>query len=262
MATAKTQFEHAPKSWRNLLARLTLIVGLCIFLGGLLISWEQFCYSYFYLQAVFANAGADALKAVMQRIPVWARRYMVDLAVVAPGLVCFTGACVWVGAWRILWGKAVSATHDTFPFPRPYRIYYIQHGLLGAVFGFVIGFSNLDPESGQASAVLLTALGAALWSTLTAIGLAYFLCPIIEVFFQRVLLTTSGSVNEEDPLIELDKPANDAATALQRLAEAASASDPALAVRSLNETVILLSQNLTLASSKLQLAEGNIQVLE
>jgi hypothetical protein len=262
MATDKLPFEHTPKGPRNLLATLTFFFGLCMFFGGLLISVIQTRYTWFYLQAVFANAGADALKAVMQRIPAWSRRYMVDLAVIAPGLVCFTGGCVWVGAWRILRGKPVSATHDTFPFPRPYRTYYIQHGLLGAVFGFVIGFWNLDPANGQASAVLLTALGAALWSTLAAIGLAYFLCPIIEWFFQRVLLATSGSVNEEDPLIELDMRANDAASALQKLAEAASASESALAVRSLNEAVMSLSRGLTLASSKLQLAEGNIQVLE
>ena len=237
---------------------ITFLFGFLMFGGGLVITVIQAFYSFHYLQGVFTNAGVDALKAVALRIPAWSRPFMVDLALVAPGLIGFTGACITIGAGRLLWRKKVSYTLETFPFPRPYRTYYIQHGLLGAVFGFVIGFWNLDPQSSQASTVLLAALGAALWSTLTAIGLAYFLCPIIEWHFQRLLLPAPTAGTDEDPLLILDQRASDAATALERLTSAASAVDEALTLRTLHDEVLAARRDQAVAEAKLISAESRI----
>jgi hypothetical protein len=68
-----------------------------------------------------------------------------------------------------------------FPFPSTYKTYFVQFGLLGTLLAFILAFSAQrllsdikDPE------MLYRALGTALWSSFTAIFLAYGVCPLVE----------------------------------------------------------------------------------
>jgi len=251
-----------PGRIRTLSSGVVFAGGFLMFGFGFIITLIQLFYTIHYLRAVFANAGTEALQKVSTLIPAWSRPFMVDLALVAPGLVGFTGACVALGASRILRGNEDLEQFDTFPFPKPYRTYYIQHGLLGAVFGFVIAFWNLKPDSPEAPTVMLAALGAALWSTLTAITLAYFLCPIIEWVFQRHLIAASDVYTDEDPLLVLDKRAHIAAAALERLASTASSVDVAFTLRTLDDQLVSLRRELVMTVERVESADKRISLLE
>ncbi len=139
------------------------------------------------LDILGGSADGDlALTAV--DVPAWVEPFLQDLSVVSPALVLFTAARMLIAAVLLLqspvsvrrWGS----TH--FPFPDPYKVYFIQMGLLGTIVGFVLAFAEVDPRAERQSLILLEALGTALWSTLTAIVLAYVFCPTVEIFFGRV----------------------------------------------------------------------------
>ena len=83
-------------------------------------------------------------------------------------------------------GKRYVRKGEHFPFPENYKIYYVQMGLLGTIVGFVIAFADVDPSAEKQSLILLEALGTALWSTLSALLLAYVLCPVLEQLYQRL----------------------------------------------------------------------------
>jgi hypothetical protein len=184
---------------------------------------------------------------------------MVDLALVAPALVSFTGACMIYGAWRVIFRPAKAIDFDTFPFPRRYKTYYVQYGLLGTVIGFVIGFYNLNTKSDQAPIVLLAALSASLWSTLTAIALAYLVCPIIENLFQGWVIPPTL---DQDPLEVLRTRADYAASALARLATTSVSADIGLGLQTLANELISIRRDLAEAIGNLQSTERRTSALE
>jgi MotA/TolQ/ExbB proton channel family len=240
---------------RKLYAGILGIAGVPIFVGGLVVTAIQLFYSIRYLEAI----GKSDLNNVAMRIPPWSRPLMVDLALVAPALVCFTGACMVYGAWRVIFRPAKVVDYDTFPFPRRYKTYYVQYGLLGTVIGFVIGFYNLNTKSEQAPIVLLAALSASLWSTLTAIALAYLVCPIIENVFQRSVIP---SALDQDPLEVLRTRAYDAASALERLATTTVSSDIGLGLQTLASELISIRKDLAEAIGNLQSTERRTSALD
>lgn len=242
---------------RKLQASLAAIVGLLVFLGGLILTGIQTLYTVRYLQAIAAKSDVTKVAAL---IPAWSRVFMVDLAVVAQALVCFTGARIMIGAWQLLRNPAGAIASDTFPFPRRYRTYYVQYGLWGTVVGFVIGFTNMNTHSDQAPIVLLAALSASLWSTLTAITLAYILCPLIEIVFQRHLVPMSTA--NEDPLEALQRGASNAALALTGLSETSSLADFSLGLKSLADEFITIRTNVAKASDVLHSANERLASLE
>jgi hypothetical protein len=231
-------------------------LGLLVFLGGLVITLIQFYYTIRYLQAI----GKSDLNGVAALIPSWSRPFMVDLALVAPALVCFTGACVVHGAWGILSRKTDLDSSGSFPFPRRYRTYFVQYGLLGTVIGFVIGFSNVSAKGDQAALVMLAALSASLWSTLTAIALAYLFGPIIEMTFQKYL--APFRVVDEDPMETLRNSASDAASALRHLTASSSAADTTLVLQTVANELISVREDLAKAIGNLQSADRRISLLE
>jgi biopolymer transport protein ExbB/TolQ len=92
-----------------------------------------------------------------------------------------------------------------FPFPMRYKIYYINMGLLGTIVGFVIAFSDVNPRAEGQSTVLLDALGTALWSTLTAIFLAYMFCPLMEVVYNGLGRLRFGEIPAADPASQISR---------------------------------------------------------
>jgi MotA/TolQ/ExbB proton channel family len=239
----------------KLYAGILGIAGVPIFVGGLAVTAIQLFYSIRYLKAI----GKSDLNNVAMLIPPWSRPLMVDLALVAPALVCFTGACMIYGAWRVIFRPAKVVDRDTFPFPRRYKTYYVQYGLLGTVIGFVIGFYNLNTKSDQAPIVLLAALSASLWSTLAAIALAYLVCPIIENVFQRSVIP---SALDQDPLEVLHTRAYDAASALERLATITVSANIGLGLQTLASELISIRKDLAAAIGNLQSTERRTSVLE
>jgi MotA/TolQ/ExbB proton channel family len=233
-------------------------LGAAMFFAGLLITLIQLYYTIHYLEAVVARTDVELVKNM---IPHWSRPYMVDLALVAPGLFGFTGACMARAAWMLVNGS-VEVIGETFPFPRRCRTYYVQHGLLGTVIGFVIGFANLNAKDEQAPVVMLAALSAALWSTLMAIALAYFFCPIVESIYQRALMVTADRVPASDPLEVLDRRAAAACRALASLTETVGKVDQGLGLQALSLDFIALRKELSAAAQKLVAAEGRINWLE
>jgi len=139
--------------------------------------------------------------------PDWVRPLLQDLSVVSPALVSFTLLCMAFGTVFLLRAKDASGAvgaGSRFPFPEPYRSYYVQMGLIGTIIGFVIAFSNIDPALEGQAEVLLAALGTALWSTLTAITLAYVVCPLVEVLFRAWLVGRTGVDPDPDPASAID----------------------------------------------------------
>lgn len=232
---------------RTLSAFILGSVALLVFLGGLLITGIQAYYSYVYIQAILRKSNLDE---IAMHIPSWSRVFMVDLAVVAQALVSFTAGCVVLGSWRVIKNSASSGSLETFPFPKRYRTYYIQLGLWGTVVGFVIGFWNLSGTSEQAPKILLVALSASLWSTLTAITLAYIVCPLTETFFRSYLLPFRGA--DASPLDELANQASAAATALQQLTMTSSTADMNLSLHTVANQLLSVQKELAAVNGQLQ----------
>jgi len=165
-------------------------------------------------------------------IPPMVKSFLVDLSVVTPGLVVATGWYMTRAALFLIWpGVPIAVPRGRrFPFPSPYKTYYIQMGLLGTIVGFVIAFWQVDvPTADQAvnfksqssillaqSNILLAALGTALWSTLMAIVLAYLVCPVVEGMYQR-LGTLRGIVMQPSQTPAVDQLQVRAAAAAQSL---------------------------------------------
>ena len=133
--------------------------------------------------------------------------FMQDLSVVSPLLTAFTLLCMTYSGFLLLRAVPVKKGRSPgprFPFPSAYKGYYIQIGLIGTIVGFVIAFSNINPSLQGQSEVLLDALGTALWSTLTAITLAYVICPLVEILFQGWLWVRTGYDPHPDTLSAIE----------------------------------------------------------
>ena len=190
--TTDTRADGAPPSWPRP-AMALLAVGSAALLGfTLVLVFHNLRYSYARILDILAGAAATPspdgrIDLTTIVIPDWVAPFMQDLSVVSPALVLFTAARMLVAALLLLRSPATVRRWGNvhFPFPDPYKVYFIQMGLLGTIIGFVIAFAEVDPRAERQSIILLEALGTALWSTLTAIVLAYVFCPAIEAVYAR-----------------------------------------------------------------------------
>lgn len=135
----------------------------------------------------------------------------VDLSTVTTLLPLLTAGFITFGIMK-LYGKT-SAKLDIkekdkvhFPFWSTYKTTFVQLGLVGTLFAFIIAFSQArtpaEATSVAATDMLLAALGTALWSTFSAILLAFAICPVIEIPFRKAM--NRGSDNGENNSVDKD----------------------------------------------------------
>lgn len=169
---------------------LAFLAGLAAALFGAatIVTFHNLRYSYARALDILGGGEASTLELTAVAVPGWVSPLLQDLSVVSPALVVFTSARMLIAAILLLAAprmvRSWPAIH--FPFPEPYKVYYIQMGLLGTIIGFVLAFAEVDPRAERQSLILLEALGTALWSTLTAIVLAYVACPVVEGAYRRL----------------------------------------------------------------------------
>jgi len=113
----------------------------------------------------------------------------VDFSTVTTFVFMLTAACLTWGVWRLYRAKkrnswTVVKNKRNFPFWRGYKIVYTQFGLLGTLWGFIIALKQTTAATPES---LLGALGTSLWSSFSAIGLAFIICPLIEKGVQRLI---------------------------------------------------------------------------
>jgi hypothetical protein len=135
---------------------------------------------------------------------------VVDLSTVTTGLIFLTLLLAAIGTAKVLIGKNPGRGKH-FPFWSKYVILYVQLGLLGTLFGLIIAFRNISPDQIENTQSILMALGTALWSTFSAIFLAYVICPYLfeKLLFARLLPREPGPIKREgstgDPIDELSR---------------------------------------------------------
>ena len=191
----------------NLVVALFGLLCAGLFCLAIIVTYYNILFSVTRITTIFReNADADYLNQSASLVPDWVLPLMQDLSVVSPILVAFTLLCMTYGGILLLRAShGIKSVGSHFPFPTAYKGYYIQIGLIGTIVGFVIAFSNINPSLKGQSEVLLDALGTALWSTLTAITLAYVICPLVELLWQWWLRVRTGYDPNPDTLSALEE---------------------------------------------------------
>ena len=187
---------------------VTLFCLLCagLFCLAIIVTYYNILFSLARITTIIRENADVAYPSQANLVPDWVLPLMQDLSVVSPILVAFTLLCMTYGSFLLLRaGHRIKSVGPRFPFPTSYKGYYIQIGLIGTIIGFVIAFSNINPSLKGQSEVLLDALGTALWSTLTAITLAYVICPLVELLWQWWLRVRTGYDPNPDTLSALEE---------------------------------------------------------
>jgi hypothetical protein len=254
MTTASEHNAPLRPAWVRWLTSGALLFSATLFLAALVVAIYNVRYSY---HRIWQLASGDAGKAddvAALGIAEWVAPFLQDLSVISPGLVVFTSACMAFSALLLLWFPASAQRFSSphFPFPPSYKTYYIQLGLLGTMIGFVIAFSDIDLSAERQSLVLVEALGTALWSTLTAILLAYGACPVVEMGYQRLRQPGArGATNTRSALETLRQRTVDAATSLATLTDSATALGAELSTRHIEHRVGRLEGTLSQVADQL-----------
>jgi hypothetical protein len=259
LTTAATKNGPLRPAWVFWVSSGLLAVSVVALCTSIIVATYNVRYSYARISTIM-HAGPEAAtepEATLAAIgvPGWVSPFLQDLSVVSPSLVAFTCLCMVVGAALLIWFPmaAIRMSSVHFPFPGSYKTYFIQLGLLGTIIGFVIAFSDVDPRAEGQSLVLVEALGTALWSTLTAILLAYGACPVVEMLYQRI--RRPGLVAAPDTrsaLQILRERTVDAADSLASLQESARALGQELSVHHLERRVGRLEDNLSQAADHME----------
>jgi len=195
--------------------------------------------------------------------PRWVAPLLQDLSVISPVLVLFTALCMATGAallvWPSLWPQRFSSPR--FPFPSAYRGHFVQLGLLGTIVGFVIAFSSADGRGapgGAEPALLLDALGTALWSTLTALTLAYVVGPPVEALYAGLRRLRGVALVPGDSRTALDRLRErslQASASLEVLTHSASGLAGEMDAQRVRMRVVALQRVAEELSERLQLLE-------
>jgi hypothetical protein len=195
--------------------------------------------------------------------PQWVAPLLQDLSVISPVLVLFTALCMATGAtllvWPSVWPQRLGSPR--FPFPSAYRGHFVQLGLLGTIVGFVIAFSSADGRGapgGAEPALLLDALGTALWSTLTALTLAYVVGPPVEALYaalRRFRGVTRIPGDSRSALDRLRERSLQASASLEALTRSASGLAGEMDAQRVRARVVALQRVVEELSERLQLLE-------
>lgn len=120
----------------------------------------------------------------------------VDLSTVTTFLLLVTAVLITSGVKKVYRRTGAKSSIEDgdkihFPFWPTYKTTFVQLGLLGTLFAFIIAFSQARTPAAASSVpatdTLMAALGTALWSTFSAILLAFVLCPLVEMPFRKAL---------------------------------------------------------------------------
>lgn len=109
-------------------------------------------------------------------------------------LFCFS-LYLFLGMINLARNKMNVAALSEFPFPQRYRITWVQLGLVGTLWGFLLlGFGLEHKTSDQETIHLLVqSFGTALLSTFTAVVLAYIAAPFFQRLYSLFLLYPANS---------------------------------------------------------------------
>lgn len=235
------------------------LLGAILFTVGSVLLYYQLVFSVAALSPLYHGADVD-LERAAAAVPPWIVRAMVDLSLVTPGLLVHMAGCLlWGGI--ILVGGRFAKRHciPTFPFPNRYRLYYVNMGLFGTLVGFVIAFWNTDMEARRQASVLVTSLSTAVWSSLVAVGLAYLVCPVLEIIWQfpvRSMLPRSGN-----PLDVLSASAASTASALDDVTRALAAMNPSLDLHMIASDNAVLKVKVESLNQRMKQIEENVRTL-
>lgn len=112
----------------------------------------------------------------------------VDLSTVTTLVVLITLLWVIWGIWKVFFAvknkRDIKELHtEHFPFFPKYQTIFVQLGLLGTLWGFIIAFKQTSVGGSYDPKIIYQALGTALWSTFAAIFLAFVVCPVVSGLF-------------------------------------------------------------------------------
>jgi hypothetical protein len=128
----------------------------------------------------------------------------------------------------------VSRSRDRFPFPTDYQTTWVQLGLIGTLWAFLLlgNQLNLKQDPAESVTILVTAFGTALLSTLAGVVAAYLLAPpICSVYGWLVRAADIGPVRSTGTLDELKERLDglgSSATAVSRVLVSKDDQEPAL----------------------------------
>lgn len=133
---------------------------------------------------------------------------LLDLSAVSPLLLIYFFGSMLVGSCLALtrhtnWAQSIKWIQDwlgqkRFPFVPSYQFYLMQIGLLGTIIGMTEGYATLAHSEDSRS--MIVSLGAAFYSTLTAIVLAYVLGPPTGMIMRWAINNGSGSSKDQPAL--------------------------------------------------------------
>lgn len=240
--------SRAPVAWA------CAVAGALLAVAGTVIFAYQTYYSW---RALIAGFDAAA-----QSVPDWIRWTLVDLSLVTPALVLHCGYRVLRGGIRMMRVSAMWVPDDTFPFPKRYRVFYVNMGLLGTLIGFVIAFQNPTASIQAQANVLVLSLSTAVWSSVTAVALAYGLGPLFELLCQWPFARPAPLRLSFD---QLSAQASAMAAALQRATDSLTRSAKHLDLASLSAVVASLegqgaAQQAEIAFLKADAAERELRL--
>jgi hypothetical protein len=140
-------------------------------------------------------------------LPDWFRHWLfplygIDVSTVTAFLAWQFMFWVCRGMWYVANGRITPAFSQTFPFPRNFANTWVQLGLIGTIWGFLLLGFGLHSRTGlrESEAIislLVQAFGTALLSTFAGVVLAYVAAPLVREGFARCLVSPVGTEYEE-----------------------------------------------------------------
>jgi hypothetical protein len=254
MTTASARNAPLGPAWARWVTSGVLLLSAGVLLASLIVTVYNVSYSYHRILEIASGTTEPPAHPDALSIPAWVAPFLQDLSVVAPGVVVFTTACMTYAAALLLWFPASAQTFVSphFPFPRNYKMYYVQFGLIGTLIGFVMAFSDIDLRAERQAIILVEALGTAVWSSLMAILLAYGVCPVVEMVYQRLRQPRAPAAADTRSALEaLRRRTVDAAESLATLRDSANALGAELSVRHIETRVGRLEGTLSEVADRL-----------
>ncbi len=118
----------------------------------------------------------------------------------------------------LMLGKITSCSAirqmNHMPFPKNYRNTWIQLGLLGTLYAFLlIGYSMREGIEADSTTILVTAFGTALLSTFTGVAMSFIAAPLVTTTARTLLQKPDSAL--QNPLPPSDKRLSSSLTEVQ-----------------------------------------------